>query len=596
MRPSKEPRPAPAKDASNQAAHDDPEFSWDHEVDLLVLGSGAGGLSAALFGTICGAKVLLCEKTSQVGGTTASSGGIVWAPGNLFAKDRGIDDPADQVRTYLKGECGRHYNAELADAFIESAPKAVATLHARTEAKFAMTQWPDYHSDRPGAAQLGRSLEAQRFDGRRLGKAFTLVRPPLPPLMLFGGMQVDKRKVDDFLNPFGDLKTLLRILKTLARYGLDRLSYPRGTELGAGNAMVAAMLYSLLQGGAEVWTNSPIEKLVRKSGTVVGGVIRRNGRTMSVGARRGVILATGGFPSNKHMREELSARFPHDITFGFEGDVGDGINVARAVGAVLDDDVDSSAYWQPSSKLRLSDGREQGVLYGYLDRGRPGVVAVDRTGRRFVNEANSYHDVGLALIKAGSGEGNIFHFVCDRTFVWHHGLGMIRPFTWNLRGFERMGYIAMAGSVVDLAAKIGVDPKGLSNTIANHNAYAATGVDLEFGKGSTAYNRLFGSKRAGPNPNLAPIKKPPFVALRIYPGTLGTAIGLRASGNAQIMDGAGKPITGLYACGNDMASAVRGCYPAGGATLGPAIAFAYRAVAHALGAEPESFVSAGDDR
>ena len=563
--------------------------AWDLETDILVVGAGAGGLSAALFAAIDGAQVLLCEKTAHVGGTTASSGGIVWTPGNQFAVEEAIEDSADKVREYLRGEFGNHYNAELTDAFIEAAPKAIATLQRETEVKFALTRWPDYHPDKPGAAQVGRTLEALQFDGRRLGSRFAMVQPPLPPLMLFGGMQVDKRKVDDFLNPFRSPATMLRVAKTFARYGTDRLRFPRGTELGAGNAMVAAMLYSLLDRGAEVWTETQILHLVEEDGAVVGALLQSGGTTRAVRARRGVVLATGGFPNDPELREELSSDFPHDITFGFEANVGDGIKVAREIGAVLDTDLASTGYWQPSSKRKLPDGTEQGVLYGYLDRGRPGVVAVDRSGRRFVNESNSYHDVGLALIKADIADGNYFHFVCDSAFVWRHGLGLIRPFTWNLRKYERMGYVTLAATIPELARRIGVDPDGLSKTISDQTTYAQRGVDPEFGKGSTAYNRLFGHARAkGPNKNLAPIDRPPFVALRIYPGTLGTAVGLKVTGDAQVVRGTGAPIPRLYACGNDMASMMRGCYPAGGITLGPAIAFAYRAVSHALGTEPKA--------
>jgi succinate dehydrogenase/fumarate reductase flavoprotein subunit len=564
-----------------------PAQEWDEETDILVVGSGAAGLSAAVFAALKGARVLLCEKTAQVGGTTATSGGIVWAPGNHLAKEAGIVDSPDKVRSYLRAEFGNHYDEELTEAFIEAVPEAIATLHRQTDAKFIPANFPDYHPDLPGAADKGRALEAMRFDGRRLGREFRLVRPPLPPLMLLGGMQVDKRKVDDFLNPFRSPATLLRIAKTILRYGADRLRYPRGTELCAGNALVAALLFSLLKHGGKVWVHSPILRLIQEDGVVVGALIKSEDRTKAVRAHAGVVLATGGFPASLEMRKELSSKFPHDITFGFEGNVGEGITMARAIGAVLDEDFHSTAYWQPSSKLRLPGGKEKGILYGYLDRGRPGVVAVDKTGRRFVNEANSYHDVGLSLIKAGIAEGNFFHFVCDRDFVWYHGLGMIRPFKWNLQKYERMGYITLADTIPDLARKIGVDPEGLERTIAAHNGYAVTGVDLEFGKGASAYNRLFGHPRAkGPNKNLAPIEKPPFVALRIYPGTLGTAVGLKSTGDAQVLRGSGGPIRGLYACGNDMVSVMRGCYPGGGITLGPAIAFAYRAVNHALSAAP----------
>jgi 3-oxosteroid 1-dehydrogenase len=563
-----------------------PAREWDGEIDLLIIGSGAAGLSAALFGVLKGARVLLCEKTAKVGGTTATSGGVVWAPGNHLSREAGVVDTAEDARAYLRAEAGDHYHEELTDAFLEAVPQAIATLHQRADVKFSLAKFPDYHPDLPGATVRGRALEAQRFDGRRLGRDFRLVRPPLPALMLLGGMQVDKRRIDDFLNPFASPAILLRVTKAVLRYAADRLHYPRGTELCAGNAMVAAMLFSLLRLGGKVWVDSPLVRLVEEDGAVLGAVVRTRQGTHAIRARAGVVLATGGFPASQKLRAELSANFPHDITFGFEGNVGDGIEAARALGAPLDEDLYSPGYWQPSSKQKLRDGSEKGVLYGYLDRGRPGVIAVDRHGRRFVNEANSYHDVGLALIKAGIGDGNFFHFVCDRDFVWHHGLGMIRPFRWSLRRYERMGYITLATTVGELARKIGVDALGLERTIAAHNYFAETGFDEEFGKGSTAYNRIFGHLRArGPNKNLAPIVKPPFVGLRIYPGTLGTAVGLRSTRDAQVVDDAGRPISGLYACGNDQAAVMRGCYPGAGITLGPAIAFAYRAVNHALSAD-----------
>jgi 3-oxosteroid 1-dehydrogenase len=570
--------------AEDERSSDDMKsVEWDSEVDLLVVGSGAAGLSAAISGRQLGLETLLCEKTMQLGGTTATSGGIVWAPGSHHAVRQGIRDSSDLVRTYLRGELGKSYNAELVDAFVETVPQAIAALE-KAGVNFSLTRWPDYHSEQMGAAQVGRTLEAQPFDGRKLGNNFHLIRPPLPPLMLLGGMQVDKRKIDDFLNPFRSLATFSRVVATLSRYAADRLRFPRGTELCAGNAMVASMVHSLLASKTEIWTSAKLSGLVRSGSGVAGAFIQCRDQVRAIRARKGVIVATGGFPNNTDMRRELSAKYPHDLTFGFEANVGEGISAARTLGATLDQEVESSGYWQPSSQIKGEDGVASGVLYGYLDRGRPGVIAIDRFGKRFVNESNSYHDVGLALLKNGYAKGNVFHFVCDRSFVWHHGLGLIRPFNLRLKRYEKMGYVSLAATIPELAAKIGVDPSGLMQTVSDHNKYAA-GVDPEFGKGSTAYNRLFGHPRAAPNPNLAPIVKPPFVALRIVPSSLGTAIGLKTSGNAQVVDAAGVPILGLYACGNDMASVTRGCYPAGGITLGPAIAFAYRAAVHAANLE-----------
>ena len=554
---------------------------WDHEVDLLVFGSGAGGLSAALFGEINGLKTLLCEKDAQLGGTTASSGGIVWAPGNTHARRAGVDDPIEQARLYLKSEQGNHYRSDLADAFLESAGEAIDMLEQQSDVKFRFLPWPDYHTNLPGGAESGRILEALPFDGRRLGARFGLVRAPYKPLMLLGGMQVDKRKVDDFLNPFRSVSTFLRVVRTFARYGVDRLSYQRGTEIGAGNALVARFVASLLARNAQIWTGAPLVELIVENGRALGAVILREGKRIRVRARRGVVLATGGFPNSRTLREELSADFPYEFSFGFEGNVGDGILAARSAGAVMDSNLASTAYWQPSSSRTTSDGKREGVMYGYLDRGRPGVIAVDQSGKRFVNEANSYHDVGLALHENGSARGAKHFFVCDRDFVWHHGLGMIRPFRPSLKRFLDMGYIVAADTVADLARKIGVDPDGLVATVRRHNEFAQSGVDADFGKGSTSYNRLFAHPRAKPNGNLAPIQTAPFIALQIYPGALGSAVGLDVDADARVLGRDGRPIEGLFACGNDMASVMRGTYPSGGITLGPAIAFGYRAARRA---------------
>jgi 3-oxosteroid 1-dehydrogenase len=561
------------------------QLRWDQEVDLVVIGGGIGGLCASLFGAIAGLKVLLCEKDSQLGGTTASSGGIAWVPGNSHALRAGRSEAPEQARTYLQYELGENYRPDLADAFLESAPRAIDVLERNSDVKFHFVPWPDYHPDAPGASLGGRVLEAAPFDGRLLGKDFELVRPPYKSLMLFGGMHIDKRKVDDFMNPFRSVSNFLRVVRTFARYGADRLKYSRGTEIGAGNALVARLVYSLLKRNVEIWTKAPLVELKREGNSVLGASFEKDGKSVWVRSRRGVILATGGFPHNRELRTKLASSFPHEYSSGFDGNIGDGILAALKIGARMDKGLASPAYWQPSSSIAQPDGTKKGVMYGYLDRGRPGVVAVDQAGKRFVNESNSYHDVGIALYHAGYGRGNRFFFVCDRDFVWYHGLGLIRPFQWNLKRYAKSGYITMADSIPELAKAIRINVGGLVETITEHNEYARLGHDPKFGKGATTYNRLFGHPRAKPNPNLAPIKRPPFVALQIFPATLGTAVGLDVNADGCVLMEDGKPFRGLYACGNDMASVMRGNYPAAGITLGPSIAFSFRCASHAANSQ-----------
>lgn len=558
---------------------------WAEETDVLVFGSGAGGMSATLFAAKKGAQVLLCEKTLVLGGTTATSGGVAWIPNSEDAKAAGIDDSFERARGYLKHSLGNYYRADLIDAFLESGPQAIAELQNGTEVKFDVLAWPDYNANHVDAARKGRALETRRFDGRKLGKDFDLIRTPMKRLMLFGKLSVDKRKVDDFLNPFRTAGGFLRVLQTLGRFGADLFRYSRGTDIGAGNALIARIFYSLRAfSTVSIWTNAALVELIADANGVQGAIVNRQGKHVKIRARRGIILATGGFPRSPELRAELSASQPFDQTAACEANVGDAITAARRIGGSIDINLNAPGLWSPMSKLVHRDGTEESILYGYLDRGRPGLVAVDGQGRRFVNESNSYHEIGLAMFERGIHPNQRFFFICDRKFVWKRGLGLIRPFQLSLRRFINSKYITVARTLPELATRIGVDPAALVDTINKHNEYAKTGKDIEYGRGDNPYNWGFGDPAAKPNPNLSPIASPPYVALQVYPGALGTFVGLKTSADGQVVDESDRPIPRLYACGNDLASIMRGFAPAGGITIGPAITFAFRAVNHALAA------------
>lgn len=557
------------------------ELKWDHETDVLIFGSGVAGFSAALFARKRGLRVLVCEKMSVVGGTTATSGGFAWVPGTAKAVAAGADDSYQKVRTYLQHELGSYFRADLVDAFLTAGPEAMATLEEDTDVILDYTKWPDYHADQVGGVVAGRTLETRRFDGRKLGPDFELVRPPIKRLMLFGGLSIDKRKVDDFLNPFKSFDGFKRIVATLARYASDRMQYSRGTDIGGGNALIARLLLSLRRLDADIWVNTPLVEIISQSGEVIGAVVRHGNELKRVRARRGVVLATGGFPHNAKMREELGPRHPHHHSVGWTANVGEGINAARGIGAAIDHNVVGPGLWQPSSLLKHKDGSEETILYGYLDRGRPGVIAVDSSGRRFVNESNSYHDIGEAMFRNGVGDGNRFYFICDRKFVWKRGLGMIRPFATRLNRYASSGYITTAHSVEELAQKIDVDAKGLAETLGKNNLYAQTGVDPDFKRGTNPFNTLLlGDPAFKPNPNLGPIDVSSLVALRMHPSTLGTSIGLKTNSEARVIHDDGTVVNGLYACGQDVSPVMRGFYPGGGINIGPAIVFAFIAVRH----------------
>ena len=555
------------------------------EVDLLVFGSGAGGLAAAVFAAQRGLRVLLCEKSAQLGGTTATSGGVVWIPGTPQARAAGIADSEEAVRTYLRGEAGASYREDLVDAYLAHGVPALLALE-QADVPFDLIDMPDYHSEAPGALPRGRSLQARAYDGRALGKDFEKVRPPISNLLVLGGMMLGPDDVARFVRPLASLSAFSRVVQRVLRHLGDRLSgYSRGTLISNGNALVARMYAYLRRTDARIWLSSPLAALVEEGGRVVGARVDTPQGPRELRARLGVVLATGGFPHSPTLRAEFASNFPHAHSMAFEANTGDGIVAARALGGRVDTALRSPGLWTPASELATAT-RSETFIYGYLDRGRPGVIAVDATGRRFVNESNSYHDIVLALFERWRAGQRHFYFVCDTDFVHRRGLGAVRPWPWNLLQMPRMlrdGYLLRADSLAELARSAGVDPAGLEDEVRRHNAFCARGVDADFGKGSTAYNHSWGDPAVRPNPNLAPIAQAPFYALPIVPATLGTAIGLQTDAHARVVDADGAAIPGLYACGNELASMMRGAYPGGGITLGPAIAFAHAAVSHAHG-------------
>jgi 3-oxosteroid 1-dehydrogenase len=570
------PTPDPRKPHPSEATN-----SFDVATDLLVIGSGAGGLSTALFASNRGLRVTLCEKDARIGGTTARSGGVVWIPNSAQAKAAGVEDSEDGVRTYLRGELGNYYRADLIDGFLASGPAAVAELESDGGPWFKVHATPDYHPSRVGGAAVGRSLISIPFDGRRLGHDFALVRPPIARHMVLGGMMLSGDEVPLFLKPFGSLRSMKHVVGKLARYAADRVRYSRGTDLRLGNALVARFVLALRKRGVSIRRQSRLLSLITLDGHVTGAVVEEGGKKIRISANRGVVIATGGFPHDRELIAEFSAEtHPHTRSIAFAGNTGDGIKVAREAGAIIDNDLASPVLFTPASVLKSPQGQEETLLYGFVDRGKPGVIAVDPGGHRFVNESDSYHDIVAAMYAVSTEPDAKFHFVCESDFVRRYGLGIIRPGWPRLRRFADAGYIELAPTIEDLARRIGVPAETLAATVKRHNSFAAKGADEDFGRGENLFNKMLGDPKVGPNQNLAPILKPPFVALRIRPASLATTVGLKTDADGRVQ-GASGPISGLYACGNDLASIMRGAYPGGGSTLGPAIVFGYRVAVRA---------------
>jgi succinate dehydrogenase/fumarate reductase flavoprotein subunit len=560
--------------------------AWDLETDVICIGSGAGGMSAALTAAIEGLDVLIVEKTQYVGGSTAVSGGAVWIPNNPQSSQLGHKDSMEQAKLYLDRIVGNWASDEMKRVFLEAGPEMVRYLEQRTEVKLiARAYSPDYYPDTEGASLGGRSMDPAPFDGRSLGKNFDLLRPPLKEFVVLGGMMVTMSDVYHLLNVTKSLASWRHGMKLVARYASDRLRYRRGTRLVLGNSLAGRLLKSALDRKIPIWVSTPARRLIVAGDRVTGVTVTRDGRDLAIKARRGVVLATGGFPSDLALRQEF---LPHPTglwSMAPEGNTGDGLRLGQAVGAQANRNNASNAFLAPISILETLNGETVKFPHLVWDRARPGLMAVNGAAQRFVNEATSYHEFGLAMYESHKTIPSIPSFlICDSAFLHKWGLGLALPGGRPFRHLVKAGYLVEAPTIEALAQRLDLDPATLAATTARFNALAAKGEDEDFGKGGNAYNRYLGDLSVKDrNPCLGPIVTAPFYAVRVYPGDIGTAAGLVTDRHARVLDGEGRPIAGLYACGNDMNSVMGGTYPGPGITLGPALTFGYLAGRHMAG-------------
>jgi succinate dehydrogenase/fumarate reductase flavoprotein subunit len=550
---------------------------FDETFDVVVAGSGAGGMAAALVARHAGLAVLVLEKTDRFGGSTAVSGGAMWVPGNHHAAEVGPADSREAVMTYLRAVIGNRLHTDLVEAYLDNGPEMVAFMERETALQFnARAHSPDYQADLAGASMGGRTLDPAPFDGRELGDKVDLLRPPYDSFLAFGGMMVNRTDIDRLLGVARSFGNFAHATSLLVRYAKDRLRYRRGTRLLMGNALAGRLLKSALDRKIDLRNHATVEEILIEDGAVTGVRANIDGRQRLIAARRGVVLATGGFPHDAALARQTIPHAENHFTMSPVGNAGDGVHLALAAGGTLAEDNAGPAFWAPVSVMKLGDGREIRFPHLILDRQKPGLVAVNATGRRFVNESASYHDFVEGMHRSHETVSTIPAFlICDRRFLRKYGLGLVRPGPRFLRPFIKAGYLVEARSIRELAGKLDLPSDALSETIARMNEYARTGEDPEFKKGGNAYNRYLGDPAHKPNPCLGPIDTPPFYAVRVYPGDIGTATGLRTDAHARVLDHDGHPVPGLFAVGNDMNSVMAGTYPAAGITLGPALTFGY---------------------
>ena len=549
--------------------------------DVIVVGAGAAGMSAALFAAISGLKPLLIEHTDRVGGTSAYSAGSAWIPNTRHAVLVDADDSLEKAALYLRHSVGNELPESMRMAFLSSGPDAVASLEQKSQVQFRARQLhPDYNSNLPGSTLKGRVLEAAPFDGRALGSMFGLVREPIPEFTVLGGMMVNQEDVLNFLSAGCSWRAFRHSAGLLARHAADRLSHPRGTRLMMGNALAARLLISLRDRNVLVLLKATVTAIDSENGSPLSVTVVQDGVTRRFPCRGGFISATGGFNRHPRLRSRMLRRPVAEYCPGAPGHTGGLHELLSGLGARYGDDGRDSAFWAPVSVRKRSNGEDAVFPHFIFDRGRPGTITVNQSGKRFVNEALSYHPFAQAMFEADAKSPSIPAFlIADETALRKYGLGMVRPGRWGRASFLKDGYLTQAESLAELATRLGIDRSSLVATVARFNQFAKTGVDQDFGRGSTDYQRITaGDMNHAPNPCLGALETPPFYAVRLFPGDIGAATGFVTDESACVLRQDGSRIEKLYACGNDMHSVMGGNYPGPGITLGPAIVFAYIAV------------------
>ncbi|MEZ5749337.1 MAG: FAD-dependent oxidoreductase [Caenibius sp.] len=537
--------------------------------DVVVMGSGAAGLTAALAAAKAGCKVAVLEKAPRFGGTTAISGGGIWIPGSTQAKAAGVNDDVETARAYALGVVGNRAEKALIDAYIDHGPEMVDWLADNSEVQFLLSPpSSDWYPDVPGAMDHGRLLSPAEYDGRKLGTNFDRLAKPREEFNAPGGMMIDLFDLEyiDRLPAPGALWHMARIA---IRFVLDKRKLGRGSRLTMGNSLAGRLLRSALDAGVDLFENAPVEGLVVTDGKVTGIRAMMDGKPAEISAARGVILAAGGFSANAAMRKAYIPFAEQHVSILPYENTGDGIAAATASGAAMGAENHANAVWAVVSKRTRADGYVERFAH-LMDMSKPGCIAVNKAGKRFGNEASVH------FVEAMHATGTVpAHIIANHKFVKKYGMGLVLPGGGKIKEMVVCGYMKRGETLAELAAQIGVDPAGLEATVAEVNTDAVTGKDTRFGKGDTRIDIEIGDRKHKPNACFGPIGEGPYYAVEIFPGDGSTTVGVRIDAECRVLDQDGTPIAGLWAAGLDANSIWQGKSPAHGCNVGPAMVTGY---------------------
>jgi 3-oxosteroid 1-dehydrogenase len=551
-------------------------IEWNHSTDVLIVGSGAGAMTAAVRAADAGASVLVVEKTDQFGGNSAMSGGVLWLPNSPLCNEAGADESLDKARAYMRTVIDEEGLHERIEKYLTTIPEFIEYLHSSTHLRLdVLANFPDMYPDVEGA-QMHRCHEARPFHGRLLGDDLDRMRPQHPQTTLFGliGWTASESLALQARGP-GWWKVAVSMV---TRYVLDipqRIRSLRDRRQVLGGALTGNLWRSARDRGVELWLNAGVEEIIEEGGRVAGVRMRRHGRELFVEARNGVILSSGGFEKNNEMRQQyLAGPTDADWTAGSPGNTGEMIEEGKRLGATVAHM--DEAWWGPTIVL---PGEPQARML-VIEKNLPYSMMVNKVGERFVNESSSYTKVIRGMIAANEpGRESVpAYLIFDSVYRSRYPFGPMLPGQfhpdWAVPG-NTWNAIAKSDNLRDLALQLDIDADGLEQTASKFNGYAREGVDQDFNRGGQNYDLYYGDMEVKPNPCLGPVEKAPFYGVKVYPGELGTKGGLVTDTQARVLKENGDVIKGLFAIGNCSAPVTGATYPASGATLGPAMVFGY---------------------
>ena len=552
---------------------------WDTTVDLVIAGSGGGGMVAALAAHDAGIEALVLEKQALVGGSTCMSGGIFWVPNNPLMEADGIPDSYEDALAHFEtvvGDVGPCSSFERRHAFLTAGPEMTTFLQRLGVRLVTCPGYSDYYSNLKGGHDVGRGIEPVPWNGRQLGAWLPKLQPGLAQSLGMAVMTNEARSLSNY-------NRSLRAFAISARVAFRTVAAKvrRQALLTNGASLIGQLLKIALDQGIPVWTEAPLEDLLVEDGRVVGVRTVRDGRPVNVQARKGVLISAGGFAHNREMRQTYGGDQPNEGKWSMSnpGDTGEAITTAMALGAptaLMDE-----AWWLPSPRT----GR---FGQSTLDqaRQRPRTIYVDADGRRFCNESNSYMEVGKAMYERNKTSQAVpCWLIFDDRYRKRYAHVRSHPGYFPKEMLES-GRLKRAATLSELATLCGIDPDGLAETVDHFNEHARQGVDPDYGRGESAYNRSLGDpNRKVVNPCLGPIDEAPFYACEVLPGDIGTCGGLVTDEHARVLDQQGWPIDGLYATGNSTATVMGRHYLGPGASIANTMVFGYLAARHAARAD-----------